>query len=126
MLFIFKKRSIRKGEIGEIARWIGDRYLEISQKSPDSSLKENVIEIAQKRYPSGEFDPGFESDNCNISLTSRILEARDLHDLAITFIRREIGKDYENDTEYTRLMYAVIFEEIIEKGIPRSIAMIGQ
>ena len=123
MLFIYKKLRMRRGEIGNIARWVADKYIDFKRKYPTESERAIRIRIAKSRYPNGEFDPSFEANNAELFLTNRVLDSDDFNDVVIAFIRHEIGTNYQDDKDEMRLMYAVIFEEIIEKGIPRGIAM---
>jgi hypothetical protein len=126
MLFIYKKYRLRIGSEGKIARWVGETYVQLKNKYPSDSEKHLRIKIGEARYKSGEFDPSFESEKVDMFLTSRIIESNDLTDVVVAIIRYEIGTGYENDQKQMLLMYAVIFEELIEYDIPGGIAMQGQ
>ena len=114
------------GAEGKLARWVGDTYINLKYKYPAESEKTIRIKIAKARYKNGEFDIEHKSKNTDLFLTERVINSNDLNDIVIAFIRHEIGKEYEKKEDYMRLLYAVIFEELIEKGISREIAMRGQ
>jgi len=126
MLFIYKKLRLRMGAEGKLARWVGDTYISIKCKYPTESERTIRIMIAEARYKNGEFDIEHKSKNTDLFLTERVINSSDLNDIVIAFIRHEIGKEYEKKEDNMRLLYAVIFEELIEKDIPRGIAMRGQ
>ena len=117
---------LRIGAEGKLARWVGDVYIDLKYKYPTDSEKTIRTKIAEERYKNGEFDIEHKSKNTDLFLTERIINSNDLNDIVIAFIRHEIGKKYEKKEDYMRLLYAVIFEELIEKGIPKEIAMQGQ
>lgn len=114
------------GSEGKLARWVGDTYIDLRCKYPDESERMIRIKIAEARYKNGEFDIEHKSKNTDLFLTERVINSSDLNDIVIAFIRREIGKEYEKKEDHMRLLYAVIFEELIEKGISRETAMQGQ
>ncbi len=126
MLFTYRKARMRSGPEGQISRWVGENYLDLKHHNPGSNERSIRIDIAKRRYRNGDFDPSGESDTNDFFLTNRVLESVDLNDLVVAFFRHEIGKEYENDEKKMRLMYSVIFEELIELGIPRNVAMQGQ
>jgi hypothetical protein len=114
------------GPEGKLARWVGDSYIKLRNKHHNYTEKEVRIKIAEERYPNGEFDIENVSHNADLFLTNRVLNSDDLNDIVIAFIRHEIGNEYEKKKDNIRLLYAVIFEELVEKEIPREVAMQGQ
>lgn len=126
MLFIYKKAKLRLGAEGKIARWIGETYVQLKHQHPATSERELRLMIGAARYPNGELDLSTRRGLEHLSLGNAISESDCLLDIVVAIIRNEIGTDYQDNPKQMRLMYAVIFEELIEYDIPRNIAMTGQ
>lgn len=117
MFNLTKKSKIRNSKHGEIARWVGNEYLQQVELNPNDPESETFNRIFEKRFPS-HIEYNSISDIEGLLLGINKSDVNCLLDVVTAIIKYELGYEGLTDQKQMKLLYEVIIGELRYLGVP--------